>query len=158
MVKLLFFSIWIWFHPVHVTLTSIDYIEGRKVLKVFVKIYYDDFLLECKLEGRDVRDIDPSGNNSLSKYVIEKYINEKVIIKVNGQLLTGKLIDVNLADNELRMNIECYNVKRPGTISVKNLIMTDLYSDQTNMLIIKVDDFEQGFKLTAELKEQTLKI
>jgi len=46
MVKLLALSIWLLFHPVHVSFTSIDKEKGNDSLKVFVKMYYDDFLLD----------------------------------------------------------------------------------------------------------------
>jgi len=55
MIKLALFSVWILFHPVHVTLTSIDYVKERRALDVFVKLYYDDFLLECSNEGRRLK-------------------------------------------------------------------------------------------------------
>lgn len=50
------------------------------------------------------------------------------------------------------------NGKHPETITVKNIIMTDLYADQANMVIVKVADFEEGVKLTPGLTEQTFKI
>ena len=45
------FSIWFAFHPVHVTLTSIDFIPERDSFKVFVRMYFDDFLLDSKVNG-----------------------------------------------------------------------------------------------------------
>ena len=67
----------------------------------------------------------------------ENYLKEKVIIKVNEKLLSGKLVDMKIADNEISMNLDFYTAKKPKTITVKNLIMTRLYSDQSNMIIVK---------------------
>jgi hypothetical protein len=36
--------------------------------------------------------------------------------------------------------------------------MTGLYSDQSNMIIVRINDFEEGVKLTSDLTEQTFKI
>jgi hypothetical protein len=36
--------------------------------------------------------------------------------------------------------------------------MTGLYTDQANMVIVRIKDFEEGVKLTSELTEQTFKI
>jgi hypothetical protein len=36
--------------------------------------------------------------------------------------------------------------------------MTSLYNDQTNMSIMKVNDFEQGVKFAADETEKTFKI
>ncbi|MCX6326514.1 MAG: hypothetical protein NT144_07680 [Bacteroidia bacterium] len=158
MFKILFFSIFFLFHPVHVTLTSIDYIPEMDSFKVFVRMYFDDFLRDCKLNDGDIQNIDFSGDNSSSRDVMEKYLAEKVIIKVNEKLLSGKLQNMKLADNEISMNLEYSTGKKPKTITVKNLIMTGLYTDQSNMIIVRVNDFEEGVKLTSDIKEQTFKI
>jgi hypothetical protein len=91
-------------------------------------------------------------------HIMEKYLGEKIIIKVNEKQLSWKLQDMKLSDNEISMNLEYYTVKKPKTITVKSLIMTDLYSDQSNMIIVRINDFEKGVKLTADLTEQTFKI
>jgi hypothetical protein len=158
MFKTLFFSIWFAFHPVHVTLTSIDYIPETESFKVFVRMYFDDFVLDCKLNGDVIQKEGFSGRNSSSIEAVEKYLKDKVVIKVNDKQLSGKLHDMNMIDNEVSMNMEFINGKKPKTVTVKNLIMTGLYNDQSNMIIVKVDDFEEGVKLTSDLTEQTFKI
>ena len=158
MFKTLFFSIWFAFHPVHVTLTSIDYIPETESFKVFVRMYFDDFVLDCKLNGDVIQKEGFSGRNSSSIEAVEKYLKDKVVIKVNDKQLSGKLHDMNMIDNEVSMNLEFINGKKPKTVTVKNLIMTGLYNDQSNMIIVKVDDFEEGVKLTSDLTEQTFKI
>jgi hypothetical protein len=158
MFKTLFFSIWLLFHPVHVTLTSIDYIPEMDSFKVFVRMYFDDFLRDYKLNGGDIQKEGFSGDNSSSRAVMEKYLGEKIIIKVNEKQLSGKLQDMKLADNEISMNLEYSTVKKPKTITVKNFIMTGLYGDQSNMIIVSINDFEEGVKLTSDKTEQTFKI
>ncbi|MFA5819575.1 MAG: DUF6702 family protein [Bacteroidales bacterium] len=158
MFKTLFFSIWLLFHPVHVTLTSIDYVPEMDSFKVFVRMYFDDFLRDNKLNGKEIQNKDFSTDNSSSRNVLEKYLAEKVIIEVNEKQLSGKLQDINLVDNEISMNLVYSTGKKPKTITVKNIIMTDLYSDQSNMIIVKISDFEEGVKLTADKTEQTFKI
>jgi hypothetical protein len=158
MLRTLFFSVLLLFHPVHVTLTSIDYAPEINSLKVFVRIYFDDFLLDCKRSGEDVKNVDFSGDNPSSREIMEKYLGKMVLIKVNDKLLTGKLDDMKLADNEISINLNYGKIKHPKTITVKNMILTGLYSDQSNMLIVKINDFEEGVKLTSELKEQTFRI
>jgi dipeptidase len=96
-----------------------------------------------------------SDNNSIPVEVMEKYLNEKLVIKVNDIQLTGILQDLNRNENEISMNLEYKSGKNPKTVSVKNLIMTGLYQDQTNMIILKVNSFEEGVKLTSDITEKT---
>jgi hypothetical protein len=158
MFKTLFFSIWLSFHPVHVTLTSIDYVPEMDSFKVFVRMYFDDFLSDYKINGGNIQNQDFRENNSASRDVMEEYLGEMIIIKVNENQLTGKISDMNNADNEISMNLVYKTKNKPKTINVKNLIMTRLYSDQSNMIIVKVNDFEEGVKLTSDITEQTFKV
>ncbi|TAL60381.1 MAG: hypothetical protein EPN88_16060 [Bacteroidetes bacterium] len=158
MFRILSFSIWFLFHPVHVTLTSIDYIPEMGVFKVFVRMYFDDFMRDYKLTGGDIQSKDFSDKTTSSKDVMERYIDEKIKIKVNEKRLSGKLQDLDIVDNEISMNLEYKTGKKPKIITVKNLIMTDLYSDQSNMIIVKVNEFDEGVKLTTDLTEKTFKI
>jgi hypothetical protein len=158
MIRILFFSIWFLLHPVHVTLTSIDYVPEVDSFKVFVRMYFDDFLRDYKLGGKEIQDKEFSTTDASFIDKIQKYIAEKVIIKVNEKQLYGKLQNMNLADNEISMNLEYGASKRPRTVSVKNLIMTGLYTDMSNMILVKINNFEEGVKLTSDMTEQSFKI
>ena len=158
MLKTLFFSIWFLFHPVHVTMTSIDYKPELSTFKVFVRMYFDDFLRDCKLNGVDVQNNNFTIDNSTTRNLIERYISYVVILKVNERQLSGKLNDMNLSDNEISMNFNYLTGKKLRAFSVKNLIMTGLYSDQSNMIIVKINDLEEGFKLTPDKTEQTFNL
>jgi hypothetical protein len=158
MLKSLVLLLWFMLHPVHVTMTSIDYVPESDSLKVFVKMYFDDFLLDLG-QGGESRTADFfSSKDQASLNVVENYLNRKLLIRVNKRLLPGKLDKLEIVDNEVRLNIG-YNIsKQPDVITVRNLIMTELFSDQSNLMIVKVNNFEEGIKLTAEITETTFKI
>jgi hypothetical protein len=151
MLRVLALSIFLFFHPVHVTLTSIDQIPGTDSLKVFVRMYYDDFLRDYKLfDAASVSQNEFPSGEPFPADLMNNYLNGKVIISVNNKLLKGKLLNLVMKDNEISINMLFKTVKKLRTISVTNLIMTGLYSDQSNMTMIKVGDFEDGVKLTPE--------
>jgi hypothetical protein len=158
MLRILIVSIWFLLHPVHVTLTSIEYVPEINSFKVFVRMYFDDFIRDYKLGGKEIQDKNFNTADALSISEMQDYLSGKVIIKVNEKQLSGQLKDMNLSDNELSMNMEYGVIKRPKTLSVKNLIMTGLYNDMSNMIVVKINDFEEGVKLTSDLTEQTFKI
>ncbi len=158
MFRTLFLSVFFLFHPVHVTLTSLDYTPGTGVFTVFMKMYYDDFISDYKLSRTGKENVEFSYNDSSSFTVMQRYLSEKVIVEVNDMLIGGKLQKMVLDDNELSINLEYGKVKKPKIVKVTNLIMTTLYSDQANMLIVRVNDFEEGAKLTPELAEKTFVI
>ena len=147
------------FHPVHVTLTSIDHISGTDSLKVFVRMYYDDFLRDYRLFDTAGVSLNKfSGGKTFPADLMNNYLNEKVNISVNNKLLKGKLLNLVMADNEISINLLYKTVKKLKSISVTNMIMTGLYSDQANMTMIKIDDFEDGVKLTPEKSTESFNL
>src|SRR4030042_5818066 len=155
MLRALAFSVWFAFHPVHVTLTSIDHVPDTDSLKVFVRMYYDDFLLDYSLSGMTGAEEYSQADRTFPEELMNNYLDEKVNIRVNNKLLKGKLLKLTLADNEISMNLLYSSDKNPRMITVRNLIMTGLYSDQANMTIIRINDFEEGVMLTPLNTEQT---
>jgi hypothetical protein len=156
MLKILTLSIWLITHPGHVTMTSLDFVQGTDSLKVSCRMEFDDFL-------KDLQTIDDDRNlrRLFSKQpfpddLINQYVNSKVFIYVNNNLLTGKLLSAILIDNDINLNLIYRSGKKPKSITVRNLILTGWYTDQSNLMIIRVNNFEKGIKLTPEHSEETL--
>lgn len=158
MFRILFISIWFFAHPVHITLTSIEYMPGMDSFNVFVKMYFDDFLIDCKLNGNDIQNKDFSTVNMSSRDVMEKYLSKKIVLKVNEKILSGKIMEMKLNGNEISMNMGYGSAGKPKTVTVKNLIMTDLYDDQSNMIIMKINELEEGVKLTSADTERIFEL
>ena len=157
MVKILALAISILFHPVHVSLTSIDFVPDTDSVKVFVRMYYDDFLLDYKLFDKNASLGYMSDNQSFPREMMGKYLSEKVIISADNKQLEGKLLNLVLVaqENEISADLVFRAVLKPEIIAVRNEIMTGLYNDQANMTIIRAGSFEEGVKLTPEKTEQT---
>jgi hypothetical protein len=145
------------FHPVHVTLTSIAYIPEADCFEGFIRLYIDDFLLDCRLQGIEIDQEKLQQKDSVSLKSIEKYVNEKLSLSINNSILEGDLRDISISGNQIDLDIMFASKNVPETITVRNLMMTGLYSDQSNMMILKVNTFEEGVKLTPEITEQTFK-
>jgi hypothetical protein len=158
MIKILIFSILFILHPVHVSITSIDYNHNSRAFEVFVRMYFDDFILDSKLDSSDLQIPNSTSVKLSSREAVNNYIREKIIIKADDKNLNAKLKEIKLADNEINIYLDYPIGKKPGTVSVKSLIMTGLFDDQSNMVIIKVNGFEEGVKLSPELTEQTFSI
>jgi len=158
MLKIFFFSIWLLFHPVHVTLLSVEYSAKSDVFNVFLKLHSDDFIFDYRNSINDDQDFDPSGKIDTAIILVDKYFNNKVQIFADDKKLEGRLICIESADGEIIMNFLFNNNRRARHFKVKNQILTELYKDQSNLLIFKYKDFEEGVKLTSGKTEQTFKV
>lgn len=125
---------------------------------MFMKIYFDDFLLDSGVGAGGGDKLVFKGSDEFTKVFLTDYVNEKVRITINGDPVKAELGKMDLSDNELRMNLSFGSKSKVRSITVKNQIMTSIYSDQANMLIVKVNDFEEGAILTAVETEKRFDI
>jgi hypothetical protein len=156
MLRALIIPLWLIMNPGHVTMTSIDYVQGTDSLKVSCRMYFDDFLKDLQTidDDRNLRTI--FSKQPFPTDLINMYFNSKVFIYINKKLLIGKLLNVNLTDDEIILNLIYKSDKKPKSITVRNKILTGWFSDQTNLTILRINNFEKGIKFTPEHDEETL--
>jgi len=156
MLRVFAFTLWLIMHPGHVTMTSIDYIQGTDSLKVSCRMEFNDFLKDLQTidDDRNLRTI--FSKQPFPSDLINQYFNSKVFIYVNDKLLIGKLLSANITDNDINLNLFYRSGKKPKSITVRNLILIGWYSDQTNLTIIRINNYEKGVKLTPGHTEETL--
>jgi hypothetical protein len=150
MLKILLLTVVLVFHPVHVTLLSIEYSADDHAFNGFLKVYYDDFLLDYKLFTGDSAGPDLEGAPEMAKKLITDYINARIGFIDGRKKIQAEIKDMDLSGNELRMNLKYLVRKRSVKYEISNNILSDIYKDQSNLLIFRCDDFEEGIKLTSE--------
>jgi hypothetical protein len=126
-----------------------------EVYKVFLKMYHEDFLLDLEMNNMDSLINKSLKNGTLLNDIVSKYLDKNLLLFEDQNKLKAKVDDVKITDGEILVNLNFTSEKKPGSLTVRNLIMTGLYSDQANMMIVKVNNIEEGIKLTPENTEQT---
>jgi hypothetical protein len=94
-------------------------------------------------------------NQSFPGDLANKYFNKKINIYINNKLLNGKILTVTIQDNEIFLNLLYRSDKDPKKIKIRNQVLTGLYSDQTNMIFIKIKQNEEAMRLTPEHDKET---
>jgi hypothetical protein len=155
MLKTLILPIFMIFHPVHVTLTTIDQVQGTDSMKVFFRMYYDDFLRDYRLYDPKCNLEKISVNQSFPADLANNYFNDKVHIYINNKVLTGKVLTVNIQDYEIFLKLLYPSDRDPKKIKIRNQVLTGLYSDQTNMIFININKNEEAMRLTPEHDKET---
>ncbi|HOS73406.1 MAG TPA: hypothetical protein PLZ75_13255 [Bacteroidales bacterium] len=159
MLKSLILTLSLILHPVHVTITSIEHIPATDSIKVFVRMYYDDFLLDYCMFNEDADPDELSLTELLPDDHMNQYLAERVVLTVNNKRLYGRIINQTLAigvdEVEVSINLVYHTERQPEIFSIRNEIMTGLYEDQANMTIVRMSGLEEGLKLTPGKSEQT---
>ncbi|HZM13238.1 MAG TPA: DUF6702 family protein [Bacteroidales bacterium] len=142
--KILSLAILILLHPVHVSLTGIDYNSMNQVYSVFVKVWSDD--LDADITLRNTASERMTGD---VKEIYYKYLTDRILIIEDGKLLKMTLLKTETDGTEHRFNLEASGSREVKNVTVINRIMTRLYEDQANMLLFSFNGIEDGYKFTA---------
>ncbi len=137
---------------------SMDYLDSKKSFEVLLKMDYHDFVTDYWNSINDDHVFDPSGKIDTAIVLVNQYLAERVQIYADEKKLKGEITGVESANGEVKLNL-VYNIaKGAKNIRVKNLVLTSVYKDQSNLLIFKYNDYEEGVRLTTEKLEHSFSI
>jgi len=143
-------------HPVHVSISSLEYDDSKEVFRLFVKVYSDDLLTDYRNMTGDPEILLCEDGLSPDKQLIQTYINSRITIELNGKKITGEVTQIESDSLEVRINTIYKPRGKTSKIRVVNEILTDIYPDQANLFIVRIGDWEEGVKFTPENKEITI--
>jgi hypothetical protein len=158
MLKVLILNTLFFFHPVHVTLITINQAQESDTLKVFFRMYLDDFLRDYKLYDPDFEPEKNSKTNEVPDDLFKKYFFDRVQIYINHKLLSGSLSQVSINNYEIRVDLVYHSDKKARNFKIRNQILISLYSDQANMVYLNINNYEDAIKLTVDHIEEELKL
>ena len=81
---------------------------------------------------------------------LERYVNDNIIITLNGKVRGAVIRDVETTDLETIMRLEVPVKRKPRTLEIENRILTGLYPDQVNLFIYKDNESEKAFRFTVD--------
>ncbi|MCH4824075.1 hypothetical protein ML462_12930 [Gramella lutea] len=124
-------------HETYLSVTEIEYKQDQKSLQIISRVFIDD--LENVLSKRYQKNVSLSYKEDLeqNKDLIEKYVNKKLGISINGQRQELKLLGCKFDAGQIVMFIEGVDIENFNDITVENLILTDLFDSQKNIVHVK---------------------
>lgn len=142
--KTILFAILLLIHPVHVSLTGMEYDDVNRTWSVFVKVWSDDLEADMKL-GRS--DGNPLSGNPEERFFL--YLSDRIIIMEDETPVQMELVSATVDGLEHRFTLRAKGKGEADSVTVVNRIMTRLHEDQANMLLISLDGIEEGYRFTA---------
>jgi hypothetical protein len=148
------------FHPVHLSFTNVEYIADKQEIQLTSRIFWDD--MEAEIEAQNQVELNigtPNEHPNLNQY-IQTWYSKSLLIEINGKPIAEDKYILTLTeidDISMRM-VFTIQSESPKQIQIKNKILTALYADQSNLLIIKIKQIEESFSLSADNNVVTLEI
>ena len=158
MFKILILSFLISGQASHTTFLGVECIPGEGVIIASLKLDFNDLVFDYRKTVNDDQSFDPSGEIDTTIILLSKYISQRILISSDNKSLKGKLTNIESANGELKITISYFYDKKAKQFSVKNFILTDVYVNQSNLLIFKYKDFEEGVELSPVKTEYKINV
>ncbi len=137
-------------HKFYVTVTQIEYIKEKQSLQIISRIFIDDF--EALIRQRYDEDItlDASKEETQIDFYIEKYLKEKIQIKINDSIRNLVFIGKEYEDDIIYCYLEIENVTAIKSFEITNQILFDLFEEQQNIVKTKINSKNKSFILISQ--------
>lgn len=160
LISYLIIPLWIALHPLHLSVTNLDYHSAKERCFLTVKVFSDDFAEIIRLrEGEGVL----QGRDTLSLKdhpVITPYLKDNLQIRLDGTLYSFERWSLDSIRNNfeatwLYFSLDYNNLF--NEVSIQNTILFDYFADQKNLMIIARDTKERAFQFNHKKPVITLR-
>ena len=145
-------------HPLHVSVTNIEYNQEKKTFALAFKIFTDDF--ETIIFNKYGVELKLGKEDELQDY--EKYINQYVFehfcIEINEKNKKLRFKHKKMNDIAVWLYYDFKNKENIKFVAITNSLLCDLYKDQTNLVIFNYFDIQKGFSFDYNYNSDTFNI
>jgi hypothetical protein len=145
------FALMGWLHPIHISVTEINFSEKDKALQMTSRIFIDDLELSIR---RDIKDEDldllKPGNGRTTDQLVATYLAKHIQVKVDGKVVQQKYLGSEIEDVAIICYIEMPNIKKLKTVETLNNVIQETHADQSNLVHVTYKGNLKSLRLTAE--------
>lgn len=137
-------------HKFYLSVTQIDYIQKEHSIQVTTRLFYDD--LQKALQERydsSIRVEKSYDQKKLNAY-IDKYIQQKLKIKVNGNLVKLYYLGHKDENDYVVCFIEITDIDEVKSVEIENTLLMDVFPEQKNVVHMELGETHKSFMLTSE--------
>lgn len=147
-------------HPLHVAYTNIDINNNKQSVSVTHKVFKDDFtVLFAHLFEKTIEAKEDSDFTAPEIDLIKHYMNYRFILISGSDTIDLEYRNKKLDNESLYLYFDGKCPEREFTeLTINNLLLLDLYMDQTNLVIVNHGDREEGLTFNWENREATVRL
>lgn len=139
-----------WVHPVHISVSEINYSEKDKALQMTSRIFIDDLELSIRQDLHDdALDLLKPNNGKTTDQLVSAYLAKHIKIKVDGKLVQQNYLGSEIEDVAIICYIEMPNIKKLKTIETHNDVIQETHADQSNLVHVSYKGKLKSLRLTS---------
>lgn len=153
---LLLFPAWSHGHPLHLSVTNITYESGK--LSISMKTFRDDWetaYFHYHNALIDLKDKDQREGPWFKRYLHDRF---RISTDEAGQGLSMHIDTVKLDEDSMTIEMHSYTQGKVNSLYIYNALLTDIYPDQTNLVIFGFKNRETGMEFDVKKLEAEVMI
>lgn len=148
-------------HPVHLSVTNLEYFEKQNYFQMSIRLFVDDF--ETIVNYKNNIELNLGKDNELkdAQFYISQYITQNIIIEANNKKIPENkfiLTNYEIKDISVWLTFKIKFREKFSTLKLTNKLMFDLYPDQKNMLIYTQNKKQYAIDFEPDKISETIKL
>ncbi len=136
-------------HPIHVSVTEIEFDEKDKALEIMMRVFIDDLELSLRnsLNQPELDILNPKNGVTIDQ-LVSNYLKNHFKITLDNKPQKTTYLGHERESEAFIFYIEVSNVKKWKTITIQNDIIIATHDDQSNLVHVTVKDKIKSLRLT----------
>jgi hypothetical protein len=126
-------------HPMHVTVTEVEYDQSSKSIEMSIHVFWDDIERHIRrIKNDDQLDLMGASQEGRDQ-LLKTYLGAQVKLNINERQYTPSYLGHEVEGEAIWVFMEVSNVKKLKVLEVSNTILFDIYNDQANLVHFEHD-------------------
>ena len=139
------------FHPIHLSITEVEYNEKSRAIQMTTRIFIDDLELAIRKQTNEEElDLLEPGKGRTTNDLVRAYLAEHVKVKVDKKLAKTNYIGNEIEGPAIICYVEIENIKKFSTIEVTNKVNLEIHDDQSNLVNVNYKNKVKSIRLTND--------
>lgn len=148
-------------HPLHLTFTNLEYKSQNNRWVLTIKVFSDDFATDVRLATGSDDYPDTKSKKSEANRMLNKWLGDRLLIWFDSKPveIDSWVFDRIHVKDDATWITYTFSAALPGReIKIRNTILMELYSDQKNLFIVAMGQFQFAHEFKNKDRETTFKL
>lgn len=138
-------------HPLHVSVTEIEYIKKERTCEIMMRIFVDDLETAVRTHKKmEYLDLLHPSSGLTTQELIGSYLKESFTISLDGQKQSIQYLGQELEGEAVICYLMVSNVKEWKSIEVSNSVLNNIFDDQSNLVHVIIGDDVKSMRLVKD--------
>ena len=143
-------------HKYYVSITEAEYNVGSKTFELSIKFIGHDLEEAIDAAGAPKLFLGTEKEHKKANYYLNQYINQRFHMIVDGVSLNYNFVGKEInKDDFIYCFLESNQIEGPKKVTIKNTLLTEIFSGQANTVYLTVGDQKVNYQLNKSNVSET---